>query len=86
MNPNGKLSAGQPQIDLNLTTAMPSEDGSHIFVEGVIFRKVSKFVLQSTEDGIMPIPIFWDPKTGKIMLETLPKELREEYKKYNNSL
>lgn len=84
MNKNG--TAGQPQIDLNLTTAMPNEDGSHIFVEGVVFRKVSKFVLQSTEDGVMPIPVFYDPKRGKIMLETLPKELREEYKAYNDSL
>ena len=84
-NQNGK-SQLQPHLDLKLTTAMPNEDGSHVFGEGVIFRKVSKFVIQSTEDGVVPIPVFYDPKTGKIMLETLPKELREEYKTYNDSL
>ena len=26
------------------------------------------------------IPVFYDPETGEIMTETLPKELREEYK------
>jgi len=28
----------------------------------------------------MPIPVFYDPETGKILEDSLPKELREEYK------
>lgn len=76
----------QPQIDLKLTTSLTNEDGAHVFREGVIFRKISKFVINSQEDGVIPIPVFYDPKSGKIMLESLPKELREEYKKYNESL
>jgi len=27
----------------------------------------------------MPIPCFYDVQTGEILLETLPKDLREEY-------
>lgn len=76
----------QPKVDLKLTTPITSEDGHHIFQEGVIMRKISKFVIQSPEDGIIPIPIFFDIRTGKIMLDTLPKELREEYKGYNDAM
>ena len=34
------------------------------------------------EDAVMPIPVFYDPKTGKILVDTLPPDLREEYKDY----
>jgi hypothetical protein len=27
----------------------------------------------------MPIPVFYDVQTGKILIDTLPKDLREEY-------
>ena len=49
----------------------------------VILRKVSKFLTGSTEDAIMPIPCFYDVVTGKVLVELLPKELREEYTKLN---
>ena len=44
-----------------------------------ILRKVSKFIAGTSEDAIMPIPVFYDVKTGKVLVEMLPKELREEY-------
>ena len=28
----------------------------------------------------MPIPVFFDPDTNKILKSTMPQELREEYK------
>jgi len=34
------------------------------------------------EDAVMPIPVFFDPKTSKILVDTLPPDLREEYKDY----
>jgi hypothetical protein len=45
----------------------------------MILRKVSRFVAGTDEDAVMPIPVFYDVKTGKILLDTLPKDLREEY-------
>ena len=45
----------------------------------MILRKVSKFVAGTPEDAIIPIPVVYDIKTGKILVEMLPKELREEY-------
>jgi hypothetical protein len=74
----------QPQnpnvnVDIKSTTPITSPEGHHIFAEGVILRKVSKFIAGTSEDAIMPIPVFYDVKTGKVLVEMLPKELREEY-------
>ena len=47
-----------------------------LFQQGFILRKVSRFITQGTEDAVMPIPVFYDEKTGKILKDTLPPELR----------
>ena len=73
-------------IDIKATQPLKSEDGNMVFSEGVILRKVSKFLSGTTEDGIIPIPIFYDVKTGKILLEMLPKDLREEFQNYNKEI
>jgi len=72
----------QPQlnVDLTNTTSIETPDGGVVFQQGVILRKVSKFVVGSNEDAILPIPVFYDPNTGKILVDTLPMELRDEYK------
>ena len=71
----------QPQMNLDLskTTAIDTPSGGKIWQQGMIVRKVSKFVVGAQEDAIVPIPVFFDPETGKILEDTLPKELREEY-------
>jgi len=72
----------QPQlnVDLKSTTAILNSEGKNVFVSGVILRKISKFVAGTDDDTILPIPVFYDPSTGKILKEGLPKELREELK------
>ncbi|MDB4342825.1 hypothetical protein OAA23_00320 [bacterium] len=71
----------QPQMNLDLskTTAIDTPSGGKIWQQGMILRKVSKFVTGTTEDAIVPIPVFYDAETGKILEDTLPRELREEY-------
>jgi len=71
----------QPQVNLDLskTTAIDTPSGGKIWQQGVIIRRVSKFVVGAQEDAIVPIPVFFDPTTGEILEDTLPKELREEY-------
>lgn len=79
----------QPQVTsemLSSSQAIVGDNGQKIFSEGVILRKISKFILSSSEDAVMPIPVFFDPSSGKVLLESLPKELREEFKIYNDSL
>ena len=69
----------QPQIDLGQTTSVPNDSGGQLFQQGFVLRKVSRFITGGDEDAIMPIPIFYDGATGKILKDTLPPELREDY-------
>lgn len=69
----------QMNVDLKNTTSISTPSGGVIFQQGVILRKVSKFVVGSNEDAIMPIPVFFDPETGKLLVDTLPPDLRNEY-------
>jgi len=68
-----------PNIDLKTTTSIETPEGGVIFQQGVLLRKVSKFVVGAEEDAVMPIPVFFDPISGKILKSTIPVELREEY-------
>lgn len=68
----------QPQIDLKNTQAVKTSEGTSVFLQGVILRKVSKFVTGTNEDALMPIPVFFDPTSKKILTDSVPKELREE--------
>ena len=80
-----KQQAPQAQIDLTTTAPVTSPDGNSIFQEGVILRRVSRFIIGQAEDGIIPIPCFFDIKTGKVMTDFLPKELRVEYAELNET-
>jgi len=68
-------------LDLSKTTGVETSTGKKVWNQGVIIRKVSKFIVGADEDALVPIPIFYDAETGEILLETLPKDLREEYSK-----
>ena len=72
----------QPPIDLKNTTAISNFDGGIVFQQGVILRTVSKFVMGTDEDALLPIPVFYDPSTKKILKSSVPKELREELDEY----
>ena len=76
----------QPELkmnfDLKATTGLHTESGSPVWQEGVILRKVSKFIAGTPEDAIVPIPVFFDPETGKMLEGMVPKDLREEYDNY----
>ena len=70
----------QPQIDLKSTTGFEDENGNKVFQQGFVLRKVSKFIAGSDEDAIMPIPVFYEPKSGKIVGATLHPDLKDEFK------
>jgi hypothetical protein len=71
-------------VDIKQSTPMESAEGNQVFQEAVVLRKLSKFLAGTSEDAVIPIPVFIDVKTGKILIDMLPKELREEYEIYNN--
>ena len=70
----------QPQVNIDLknTESVEHKNGK-VWQQGFLLRKVSRFVVGADEDGLIPIPVFYDPETGNILQDTLPKELREEY-------
>jgi hypothetical protein len=72
----------QPQLNIDLKNTSPVKnfDGGSVFQQGVILRKVSKFVTGTNEDALLPIPVFIDPLTKKILTDSVPQELREELK------
>jgi len=74
----------QPRLNINLknTEIVKSEDGNVVFAEGLILRKASKFMTGTAEDAIVPIPVFYDVTSGKILKETLPKDLQDEYNEF----
>jgi hypothetical protein len=78
MNQNGQQQG--LNIDFKSTTAIEGFNGGHLFGQAFVLRKVSKFVAGTDEDAMLPIPVFYDLDTKKIIKDSLPKELREEYK------
>jgi hypothetical protein len=74
-----EMTPQQPQIEMGKTTAIPNDSGGALFHQGFILRKVSRFITNGAEDAVMPIPVFYDAVTNKILKDTLPPELREEY-------
>ena len=68
----------QPQIDLKNTSEIKNSEGGSIFQQGILLRKVSRFVTGTDSDALLPIPVFYDPTTNKILSDSDPKELREE--------
>ena len=77
----------KPQMNVNIdiknTKPITSPEGNQVFSEGVILRKVSRFVTGTSEDGVIPVPVFYDVVTGKVLVELLPKELRAEFEDDN---
>ena len=71
----------QPEmnIDFTTTTAVEGFDGGQLFGQAFILRKISKFVIGANEDALIPIPVFYDLESKKIIKDSLPPELREEY-------
>jgi hypothetical protein len=69
----------QLNIDFKNTTAIEGFDGGVLFGQAFIMRKVSKFVTGGDEDALLPIPVFYDLDSKKIILDSIPTELREEY-------
>ena len=76
--------AQQMQMNIDLKNTQKVEfDGKVLVQEAFVLRKVSKFVTGQAEDGIMPIPVYFSVESGKIIKETLPKDLYEEYEGYS---
>ena len=83
MNKTGQMP--NMNVDIKATKPLTSPEGNHVFQEGVILRTVSKFISGTEQDGLIPVPCFYDVKSGKVLVDMLPKELRDEYAEYNET-
>lgn len=73
-----------PQMNIDLKNTQKIEfDGKVLVQEAFVLRKVSKFLTNQSEDGIMPIPVYFSVESGKIIKETLPKDLISDYEEYS---
>jgi hypothetical protein len=71
----------QPEMNIDFTTTTPVEgfDGGQLFGQAFVLRKISKFLIGASEDALIPIPVFYDLESKKIIKDSLPPELRDEY-------
>jgi len=71
-------------ISLDKTTEVTCSDcGNNTFMEGTILRKVSRFLVGSSQDGMIPIIVMVCLKCNSILKETLPIQLKENVKEEN---
>ncbi len=77
-----------PKLNVDLANTQPyiDQDGGQLFMEGMILRKVSKFLTGSSEDQLVPIPVVINIRTKKVVTELLPPQLKEEFEEYNKNL
>jgi uncharacterized Zn finger protein len=69
----------QQEINMNValkdTTSIACEEcQSEVFKEGVLLRKVSRFVTGTSQDALMPIPVFACAKCGHVNADFMPKD------------
>ena len=70
----------QMNIDFNNTTPVDGFNGEKLFGQAFVIRRVSKFIAGTDEDQLIPITVFYDLESKKILPDSLPSELKEEYK------
>jgi len=71
----------QEQINMNIgldkTTEITCDEcGNNAFQEVVLLRKASRFITGTSQDAMIPIPIFACSKCGHVNEKFLPMQLR----------
>jgi uncharacterized Zn finger protein len=71
----------QEQIKLNIDLTKTQEVfcdkcGGVVFQEGLMLRKASKFLTGTTQDALIPLPVFSCASCGHVNEEFLPEPLK----------
>ena len=69
----------QKELNMNvsLKDTLPitcDECGHEVFIEGVMLRKISRFVTGTAQDALMSIPVFTCAKCGHVNDHFMPKD------------
>lgn len=68
----------QTQVNFEDTTPIVCDNcGGSVFNQALILRKVSKIIMASAEDGLMPVPTFYCIACNHVNKEFIPQELQE---------
>ena len=73
----------QEQINMNITldktaAVVCDECSGEVFTDGVMLRKASRFITGTSQDAMVPIPVFACSKCGHVNEEFLPMQLRKQ--------
>jgi DNA-directed RNA polymerase subunit RPC12/RpoP len=71
----------QHNINLSLDKTTPiqcKECNNEAFIEGIMLRKASKFLIGSSQDTLIPISIMICSKCGTPVEETIPIQLKNK--------
>jgi len=69
----------QMNISLDKTAELKCDEcGNPAFQEVVLLRKASRFITGTSQDAMIPIPVFACSKCGHVNEEFLPVQLRTQ--------
>ena len=69
----------QLNIRLEETSEVTCEAcGNNVFTEGLLMRRVSKFIAGTPNDSMVPIAVFTCSKCGHVNSEFIPQQLKNQ--------
>ena len=71
----------QPRLNIDLTKTQEvfcDKCGGVVFQEGLMLRKASKFLTGTTQDALIPLPVFSCASCGHVNQEFLPEPLKNK--------
>lgn len=73
------MSQQQLNISLDKTVEITcNKCENNTFIEGVMLRKASRFITGTSQDALIPIPVFACSKCGNVNEEFLPSQLKQQ--------
>jgi hypothetical protein len=70
-----------PKVNIDFKKTTPTvcvNCDNQVFQEGLMLRKISKFLAGTDTDAIMPIQVYICSKCSTILEDTLPEQLRTQ--------
>lgn len=71
----------QPRLNIDLTKTQEivcDKCSGKVFQEGLMLRKASKFLAGTTQDALIPLPVFSCSACGHVNEEFLPEPLKNK--------
>ncbi len=71
----------QPRLNIDLTKTQEivcDKCGGKVFQEGLMLRKASKFLTGTTQDALIPLPVFSCSACGHVNEDFLPEPLKNK--------